>query len=123
MKRLTSIVVVAFALSGALSCAHLHPGAVVSCLENFAPGLVTNAMGVIYQAIEQGLASGNTEAAILISLEKLAVGFAPDVWQCAMQGVSSPDNGPSVSTTADKAIAAAIAADYISAHSAAGSRK
>lgn len=121
MKRLTSIVVVAFALSGALSCAHLH--AVVSCLENFAPGLVTNAMGVIYQAIEQGLASGNTEAAILISLEKLAVGFAPEVWQCAMQGVSSPDSGPSVSTTADKAAAAAIAADYLAAHSAAGSRK
>jgi hypothetical protein len=80
-------------------------------------------MGVIYAAIEKGLQAGDTEAQILTALEGLAVQFAPDIWQCAMQAVSTPDTGPAVSTSADRTQSAVIAADYLAKHSPTGQRK
>jgi len=122
MKFLAAIVL-AFTLTTSSACTHVNPTQALSCLEKFAPSVVTNAMGVIYAAIEKGLQAGDTEAQILSALEGLAIQFAPDIWQCAMQAVSTPDSGPAVSTSADRTQSAVIAADYLAKHSPTGQRK
>jgi hypothetical protein len=116
MKRfLTAIVLTASLVTG--SCAHVQP--VISCLEKLAGPVLNAAVAQIYQVIEAGIGSGQTEVVILASLETLAIKFAPDVWACAMHFVSAPDAGPTelkALAHANASDAAAIAADYLNSH-------
>ena len=118
MRAIRSYLVLA-SLSLGLACGHVHPGPVLSCLEQLAPGLLHDAVTEIYAVIEAGITGGDTEATILAALANLSLRFGPDIYHCAMQFVSAPDVGPEDLKAArgpNATAAAAIAAEYLAEH-------
>lgn len=91
----------------------------VSCLEKLGEAVVKQAIDKIYSVIDTGTAGNWTEARIIAALAAAGIDMAPEIWQCAMLFVANPPPNPPVGVgpkTATKAIAAAIAADYLAAH-------
>ncbi len=118
MKKLFLVAVV-FTLVTA--CAHINPTPnALKCLTSLGEAVVTDVVAKIYTIIDNGTAAGDTEAQILAALKDAGIGYAPDLWQCALLFVANPD-GTAKSTTlkgagprvSSKSAAAAIANDYL----------